>query len=539
MQSTMMTRPLLLDDILEHAARQYPDTEIVSNLPDKSRHRYTYRDFYKRARQLSQALVKAGLKREERVATLMWNHYAHLEAYFGIPGAGGVLHTLNLRLAPDDIAWIANHASDRFLIVDDVLLPLLEKFADKVNFERIFVVSLTDQAIPEGMESYEDFISEPADDFVYPDKDENDGCGMCYTSGTTGNPKGVLYSHRSTCLHSIVSALPDGMALSARDCVLPVVPMFHANAWGLPYSATLCGLKQVFPGPHMDAPSLLQLFEEEMVTLAGGVPTIWMAIIEALEAEPQRWQLQKMRMLVGGSAVPESMIRRFDKFDLSIIQAWGMTETSPLASMARLKPAFDDADEDARYRQRATAGFAAPFVDVRIQDDDGNILPWNGEDVGEIQCSGPWITAKYFDLDKSEDKFTDDGWLRTGDIAAIDRHGYIRITDRTKDVIKSGGEWISSVQLENEIMAHDKVAEAAVIARPHPKWGERPLACVVKKSGADLTADEVMNFLRGRMEKWMLPEAVTFIDEVPRTSTGKFNKLGLRQQFEDWDWEAA
>ena len=530
MQATMMQQPLLLDDILEHAGAQYPDVEIVSHMPDKSRHRYTYRDFYKRAKRLAQALNEAGLKRGERVATLSWNHYAHLEAYFGIPCAGGVLHTLNLRLAPEDIAWIVNHAEDRFLIVDDVLLPLLEKFAGEVNFERIFVVSLTDQAVPEGMESYEDFIGAVDGNFTYPEKDENDGCGMCYTSGTTGRPKGVLYSHRSTVLHSLVSALPDGMCLSARDSVLPVVPMFHANAWGLPYSATMVGVKHVFPGPHLDAQSLLQLFEEEEVTLAGGVPTIWMGIIDALEAEPKRWKLQEMRMLVGGSAVPESMIRRFDKFGLTIIQAWGMTETSPLASMARLKPAFDDKDDDARYKRRATAGHAAPFIDIRIADDDGQVLPWNGEDMGEIQCRGAWVTGKYYNVDVNADKFTDDGWLRTGDIATIDEHGYITITDRTKDVIKSGGEWISSVQLENEIMAHTDVAEAAVIAKPDKKWGERPLAAVVLKPGSELSGDDIKAFLKDRVEKWMVPDDYVFIEEVPRTSTGKFNKLGLRKQ---------
>lgn len=530
MQSTMMQRPLLLDDILEHAGKQFPNVEIVSHMPDKSRHRYTYADLHKRAKGLAQALCEAGLKRGERVATLSWNHYAHLESYFGIPCAGGVLHTLNLRLAPEDIAWIVNHAEDRFLIVDDVLLPLLEKFADEVNFERIFVVSLTEEPIPEGMESYEDFIGAVDGEFDYPEKDENDGCGMCYTSGTTGRPKGVMYSHRSTVLHSLVSAMPDGMGLSSRDSVLPVVPMFHANAWGLPYSATLCGVKHVFPGPHLDAISLLDLFEQEKVTLAGGVPTIWMGIIEALDAEPDRWKLQKIRMLVGGSAVPESMIRRFDKYDLNIIQAWGMTETSPLASMARLKPVFDEHSEDERYAQRATAGYAAPFVDIRIADNDGTILPNNGEDMGEIQCRGAWVTGAYYKLDKSEEKFTKDGWLRTGDIATIDEHGYINITDRTKDVIKSGGEWISSVHLENEIMAHDAVAEAAVIAQPDKKWGERPLAAVVLKSGKTATAEDIKSFLAAKVEKWMLPDDYVFIDEVPRTSTGKFNKLGLRKQ---------
>ncbi|MDN5938600.1 MAG: long-chain fatty acid--CoA ligase [Salinisphaera sp.] len=538
MISTMMQSPLLLDGILEHAGTQYPDTEIVSSMPDRSLHRHTYADFYRRSKQLAQALAGAGLQREQRVATLMWNHYAHLEAYFGIPGAGGVLHTMNLRLPPDDIAWIANHAEDRFLIVDDVLLPLYEKFVDQVNFERVFVVSLTDAKIPDGMESYEAFIGAQSGDFACPVQDENDGCGMCYTSGTTGNPKGVVYSHRSSVLHALASALPNAMSLSHRDCTLPVVPMFHANAWGLPYGATMCGAKQVLPGPHLDAESLLNLCEQEQATLAAGVPTIWMGIIEALEAEPTRWQLQPMRMVVGGSAVPESMIRRFDPFDLTIVQAWGLTESSPLASTCTLKPALDSADQDSRYARRATAGFTAPFVGLRIVDDDGRPLPWNGEDMGEIQLCGPWITGAYYNLDAAADKFTD-GWFCTGDIATVDAQGYVNITDRSKDVIKSGGEWISSVHLENEIMAHKEVLEAAVIAHPHPKWGERPLACVVRKPGTSVSADDIISFLRSRMEKWMLPEAVVFIDEVPRTSTGKFHKLTLRKQFEDWNWEAA
>jgi fatty-acyl-CoA synthase len=534
MQSTMMDRPLLLDDILERAGAQFGDVEIVTHMPDKSLHRQSYADMVRRAKQLAQALTQAGIKHGDRVATFSWNTYAHLEAYFGIPITGAVLHTLNLRLPPDDVAWIVNHAEDRFLIIDDVLLPLYEKFADQVNFEKIIVVPLAGKPVPDGMESYEDFLASAEGEFVYPEKDERDACGMCYTSGTTGKPKGVVYSHRSSVLHAMAAATPDTLNLSYNDVILPVVPMFHVNAWGLPYVSTMTGAKQVFPGPHMDAESLLNVYEGEKVNVTAGVPTIWMGILNALDAEPNRWNLPEgMRMTVGGSAVPEAMIRRFDKYGLTIIQAWGMTETSPLASAARLKPAIQKLSEDEQYAIRATAGMPVPFVDTRIVGDDGDPLPWNGKDMGEIQVRGPWITGSYYRLENSEEKFTPDGWLRTGDIATIDKDGYINITDRTKDVIKSGGEWISSVQLENAIMAHDDVAEAAVVAQPDEKWGERPLAAVVLREGRDLSAEDLTAFLRERMEKWMVPENYVFVDEIPRTSTGKFSKLDLRKQLLD------
>ncbi len=532
MQSTMMDRPLLLDDVLERAGKQFADVEIVSHMPDKSRHRHTYGDMYRRARGLAQGLLDAGLKSGDRVATLSWNHYAHLEAYFGIPAAGGVMHTLNLRLAPDDIAWIINHAEDRFLIVDDVLLPLFEKFADQVDLDKVLVVPLSGKPVPQGLESYEDFLASD-DNFEYPAKNETDACGMCYTSGTTGRPKGVVYSHRSTSLHTLAAALPDSLNLSFNDCVLPVVPMFHANAWGMPYVAAMVGAKQVFPGPHMDAVSLLDLYHEEQVTLSGGVPTIWMTILEALDAEPDRWQLQALRMMVGGSAVPESMIRRFDAHGLTVIQGWGMTETSPVGSMVQLKPHILQQSEDARYAKRATVGVNLPLVDLRIVGDDDQVQPWNGEDMGEIQVRGPWVTGAYYRLDVNAEKFTPDGWLRTGDIATVDADGYVAITDRTKDVIKSGGEWISSMQLENAIMGHEDVAEAAVIAKTDEKWGERPLAAVVRKPGSDVTGEQITEFLSGTMEKWMLPDDYVFIDAIPLTATGKFSKLELRKQVLD------
>lgn len=539
MQSTMMNHDLLLDDILERAGQQFADTEIVSHIPDKSLFRYTYGELRHRSRSLAKALLDMGLEHGERVATLMWNHHIHLEAYFGIPVAGLVMHTLNLKLSPEAIAWTVNHAEDQVLIVDDVLLPLYERFADQVDFRTVIVVSLKEDGTPDGMVSYEDFIANGDAGFSYPPKTETDACGMCYTSGTTGNPKGVVYSHRSTVLHAMTGCLPDTIGVSFKDTVLPVVPMFHANAWGLPYSATMAGAKQVFPGPHMDAESLLKLFEKEQVTLTGGVPTIWMALQQALEAEPDRWTLPAMRMIVGGSAVPESMFQFFDRHGLHIVQGWGMTETSPIAAITQLKPKFENDSKDAQYARRSMSGVPVPFMNVRTVDDDGHVCPWDGEAMGEIQVQGPWVTGQYYKLDQTEDKFTDDGWLRTGDVATVDADGYIDITDRTKDLIKSGGEWISSVHLENELMAHEGVAEAAVIARPHPKWGERPLACIVRNPGSEVAADELRDFMSQRMEKWMCPDGYVFIDEVPRTSTGKFSKLDLRKQFGDWEWEAA
>ncbi|SFF66463.1 fatty-acyl-CoA synthase [Fontimonas thermophila] len=531
MNTTMMRVPLLVDQLLWRAGRLFSDVEIVSRLPSRKLHRYRYGDFASRARALAQALIRAGLRKGERVATLSWNHYAHLEAYFGVPIAGGVLHTLNLRLPAADIGWIAAHAGDRFLIVDDVLLPLYRQFANQVPFERVIVVPLTDEPIPEGMQSYEDFlrdIDDPARPL--PEKDENDACGLCYTSGTTGRPKGVVYSHRSTMLHALAAALPDSVGLSFNDVVLPVVPMFHANAWGLPYAATMVGAKQVFPGPFLDAESLLDLYQHERVTVTGGVPTIWMSILQALEQAPDRWTLPSMRMIVGGSAVPEAMIRRFERFGHTVIQGWGMTETSPLAAVSRLRPQHQELDADGQFRLRAKAGLPVPFVDLRLIAEDGNEVPWDGEAMGEIQLRGPWITGAYHCADDASDKFAADGWLRTGDVATVDREGYIQITDRTKDLIKSGGEWISSVQLENEIMAHEAVAEAAVIACPHERWGERPLAVVVLKPGRQPEESVLRDFLSARLDKWMLPEAFAFVEAIPRTSTGKFDKRALRQQ---------
>ncbi|HEX7044694.1 MAG TPA: long-chain fatty acid--CoA ligase [Burkholderiales bacterium] len=530
--STMQRVPLSLNHLLERAGKLYPESEIVSRLPDKSFVRHRFADFYRRARALAAALRAAGLQKGDRVATLCWNHYAHLECYFGIPAAGGVMHTLNLRLAPDEIAWIANHARDRFLVVDDILLPLLEKFRAQAPFERIIVVPLTRQPVPAGLTDYEHFIAAGDDGFTYASHDENDPVAMCYTSGTTGRPKGVVYSHRSTVLHTLAANQPDYWGLSAKDSVCPVTPMFHANCWGVPYACAMLGVRIVFPGPHLHPADLLELFAAERPTYVLGVPTIWLSMLQLLDAEPGRYRLPPgMRMLVGGAPVPESMIRAYARHGATVVHGWGMTETSPLGTASYLKPELQQASEDERYARFAMAGVPAPLVDIRVIGEDEHEQPWDGKRVGEIQVRGPFITGCYHKVPPEPEKFTADGWLRTGDVAAIDAHGYVRIVDRTKDLIKSGGEWISSVDMENHLMTHPAVAEAAVIAVPDPKWGERPLACVVLKAGAQADAEELRAHLAAHFAKWQLPDRVEFLDAIPRTSTGKFWKVKLRERY--------
>ncbi len=531
--ATIMDYPLTLNHFLERMNTIFPHVEVVSRHPDRTVQRRSYAEIYERSRKLAKALINTGIQKGERVATLSWNHATHLECYYGIPASGAVMHTLNLRLSPHDIGFIANHADDKLLIVDDVLLPLYNAFKDALPAHRLIVVPFGG-AVPDGMESYEDFIAGGAGPFDYVTTDERDGCAMCYTSGTTGDPKGVIYSHRGMMLHSITSAIPDMMGVSQADCILPVVPMFHANAWGLPYTATGVGAKLVFPGPHMDAESLLELFEQEQVTFSGGVPTIWLAIIQALEAEPKRWKLvEGLRTVVGGSAAPPSLIDRFESFGIKVLHAWGMTEMSPLGTVATVKNNL--LDQAKRYR--ATQGYAAPLVDLRATGDTGEAVPWDGKTMGELEVRGPWVASRYHDNPGASDRWTADGWFKTGDIVTIDPEGYVQITDRSKDVIKSGGEWISSVDLENAIMGHPAVKEAAVIALPHPKWDERPVACVVVKEGASLSQDELNEFLSGDFAKWQLPDALVLIDEIPKTSTGKFQKVALRDQFKDWSWD--
>ena len=536
--STMMQVPLSLNHLLDRAGILFPDNEVISRLPDKTYVHHTYGDIYRRTRQLAQALTELGLQAGDRVATLCWNHHVHLECYFGIPAAGGVMHTLNLRLSPDEIAWIVNDAQDRFLIVDDVLLPLLAQFKDKCKFEKIIVVPFTGNKHSGREIDYEDLLAAAVmRDFAYAKHHEDDAVSMCYTSGTTGKPKGVVYSHRSTILHTLVGCLSDCWALKSNDVVLPVTPMFHANSWGIPYGALMTGAKLVFPGPHLHPDDLLDLMQYAPPTLALGVPTIWMGLIQtyetALQQQPGRWKLPVgMRSLVGGAAVPESLIRAFDKHGVWIMQGWGMTETSPLCTVSYLKSALAQAPADERYRRAAMAGVPVPLVDLRIRGEDGQDAPWDGVQVGEIQVRGPFITGSYHRVPVQEDKFTTDGWLRTGDVANVDPQGFVRITDRTKDLIKSGGEWISSVDLENALMAHASIAEAAVIAIPDVKWSERPLACIVLKQGAQLDVSALALHLQGMgFAKWQLPERYEVITAIPRTSTGKFFKLKLREMY--------
>ncbi len=537
-KSTMMDYPLTLTNIVERLGLYYPATEVVSRMPDKTLHRTTYSDIHKRAKRLASALSKNGIKKGDCVATLMWNHYAHLEAYLGIPVMGAVIHTLNLRLSPEDIAYIVNHAEDKVLIIDDILLPLYEQFKDQVEFKEVIVVPLSGADVSSQYTNYEEYLKSGDEDFSYPVINENDAAGMCYTSGTTGRPKGVVYSHRSTVLHSLAESMADALAISQFDVVTPVVPMFHANAWGLPYTSVLVGAKQVLPGPHLDAESLLDLYEQEQVTLSAGVPTIWMAIKQAREAEPGRWKTApNMRMAVGGAAVPESLFRAFDAFDMKIIQAWGMTETGPLATLGLVKKGLENEDEDTQYAYRIKQGVALPFVDIRIVDEQGVEQPWDGKTAGNAELRGPWVTGAYHKNEGADDKFSKDGWLKTGDVCQIDEEGYVKLTDRTKDLVKSGGEWISSVDLENAIMGHPDVLEAAVIAVAHPKWDERPLAVVVVKEDKVVTTSEIRNFLEGQFAKIWLPDAVEMIDEIPKTSTGKFMKLALREQYKDWVWD--
>jgi fatty-acyl-CoA synthase len=536
MLGTMMQFPLTLTPILERTEKLFGSVEIVSRLPDKTIHRSNYADLCRRARALAGALAAAGVSRGDRVATLMWNHVWHLEAYFGVPVSGCVLHTLNLRLHPDELSYIINHAGDRIILVDDVLLPVYEKLRGKIGVERVIVVPSTGNT-PREYESYEDFLKQGANAGPLPRLDENEAAAMCYTSGTTGVPKGVMYSHRSVVLHSFASALPDYFGLSQTDCTLPIVPMFHANAWGCPHAASMIGCKQVMPGPNLDAPGLLDLLEQEKVTKAAGVPTIWMSILDQLDQHPGRWKLQPgLRVLSGGSAVPESLLRAFDRHGIEIRQAWGMTEMSPLGTVCHVKSALAERADDERIAVRAKQGVQVPFVEIRAMVGDRE-APWDGETMGELHVRGPWIAASYYNLPDQQERWTADGWFRTGDIVTIDPEGYVKIADRAKDLIKSGGEWISSVDLENALMGHPAVREAAVVAIPHPKWAERPLAAVVLKDGRQATADELREHLAERFSRWQLPDAIVFLAEIPRTSVGKFQKSRLREMYAGWQWK--
>ncbi|NOK01490.1 MULTISPECIES: long-chain fatty acid--CoA ligase [Myxococcus] len=530
----MMDFPLTLSHLMERARTFYPRSEIVSRNPDKSLHRYTYADFYARTCRLANALTRLGVKAGDRVATLSWNHYRHLEVYYGVPCMGAVVHTLNLRLHPNDLGYIARHAEDSVVVVDRSLLPLFEKFKDAVPSIRHVIVVPDAGPAPEGTLDYEALLAAESPDFDFPQLDENSASMLCYTSGTTGNPKGVLYSHRSTVLHALACCMTDVTGMREADAVMPVVPMFHAAAWGLAFDAVLTGAKLVLPGPHLDPPSLLDLMAAEKVTLAGGVPTIWIGILALLDQSPNKWDLSSMRsMLIGGSAAPPSLIEGFQqRHGLEVVHAWGMTEMSPVGTMAKVKGPLRQAAHEAKSSARASQGFALPFVETRVASDDGTLLPWDGETMGELEVRGPWVASSYFS-DEGEDRFTKDGWFKTGDVVTIDSHGYVRICDRSKDVIKSGGEWISSVALENALMAHPAVLEAAVFAGKHPKWDERPLAAVALKEGQQVTKEELTAHLASQFAKMWLPDDYVFVPQVPRTSTGKFLKTKLREDYGD------
>src|SRR3984957_11190237 len=540
MKGTMMQFPLTLAPLLERAGKLFPAVEVVSSRPDNSIHRYTYREMYQRARALAAALQAAGLSCGDRVATLMWNHHAHLETYLGVPSVGGVLHTLNLRLHADELAQIVNHAEDRWLIVDDVLLPLYEQIRHSVRIEHVYVVPFSGQRVPLAYQDYESLLERSGGNPIYPGLDENDAAGMCYTSGTTGMPKCVAYSHRAIVLHSYSISLPDNFSISRRDCLLPAMSMFHANAWGLPYAAVMNGSKIVLPGPNLQPERLLDLLSTEQVTLTGGVPTIWLSVIDALEREPRRWQLVPgLRIVVAGSAAPESFFRRFEKFGVRVIHAWGMTETTPIVTVSTLKPHMDHWTDNRKFQTCARQGLPSPFTEIRAIG-GGEVpseVPWDDHTQGELEVRGPFVAASYYNHQEgSSTRWSADGWLRTGDVATIDSEGYMKITDRTKDLIKSGGEWISSVDLENALVGHPAVKEAAVIAVPHAKWVERPLAVVVVKENVNVTAEELRCYLAAKFAKWQLPDAIIFAPELPHTSTGKLLKSQLRKQFESWAW---
>jgi fatty-acyl-CoA synthase len=543
MRGTMMDFPLTLPTLLERADKLFARVEVASRRPDRSMVRTWYGDFYRRARRLASALTSLGLQPGDRVASMMWNHVGHLEVFFGVPCAGGILHTLNLRLHPHEIAAIANHAGDRFLIIDDVLLPTYEKFRKDAPFERVIVVPYGCGSIPEEFLNYEQLIAEGRDDFRYPAIDENDGAAMCFTSGTTGFSKGVIYSHRAIVLHSFAEAMVDSFAISHHDTILPVAPMFHANAWGLPYCCVMTGARLILPGPNVDAESVLDLIEQERVTAACGVPTVWLGVLYALEKNPGRWRFPSpVRIVCGGTAPPVRLMRALDKHNLRIMHLWGMTETTPLATLGRLKRHMDDWSEDDQYEIRSKQGWPAPFVELRVTRPDGpggtNVeAPRDGQTPGELEVRGPWVAGSYYNAPDQAHRWTPDGWFRTGDVATMDDEGFIKIVDRAKDLVKSGGEWISSVDLENTLMGHPAVKEAAVVGVPHPKWQERPLAVVVLKDGASATPEELREFLSTSFAKWQLPDAFVFVAEIPRTSVGKFKKIALREQFSNWSWD--
>ena len=541
LQGLMMQMPLLISSLSEHADRHHGDAEIVSRRVEGDIHRATYRDLHSRARQMANALGALGIARSDRVATLAWNGYRHMELYFAVSGGGSVLHTINPRLHPEQIAWIVNHAKDTALFFDLTFLPLVEAIAPLCRNVRRWV-AMTDRVHMPASDKvgdllcYEDLIDGQSDRFTWPQFDENTASSLCYTSGTTGDPKGVLYAHRSTILHTLASALPDALNLSARDVILPVVPMFHVNAWGLPYIAPMVGAKIVFPGPQLDGKSLYELFESEKVTFSAGVPTVWQGLLAFMEANHLKFSTMN-RTVIGGSACPPAMIQLFqDKYGVQVLHAWGMTEMSPLGTVCTFRSKHSELSAEQRLPVQYKQGRALFGVDMKIVDDAGADLPWDGLAFGNLLVRGPWVVRDYYESGEPNPLVQDTqgkGWFPTGDVSNIDSDGYMQITDRSKDVIKSGGEWISSIEIENIAVAHPSVAMAACIAATHPKWDERPLLVVVKKPNASVTRQELLTYYEGKVAKWQIPDDVAFVESLPLGATGKILKSKLREQFRE------
>jgi len=536
MDGLMMEYPLTLDRIVEHAGRMFPHKTVRTKRPDGSMHEYTYADLLGRSRRLAAGLAALGVKPGDRVGTFAWNHYQHLEMYFGIPGAGAVCHTLNIRLFPRQLAYIVNHAEDRVVCIDASVLPLYERVAGEISCVRHHVLVNAPRDIKTTLPNvmhYEDLIDDAGDDFTWRSTDERMAMGLCYTSGTTGDPKGALYSHRSMFLHTLGENQAMGLGLTETDVVLPVVPQFHAMAWGLPYACTMAGADVVMPGPHLQPAALAELIESQQVTVAAGVPSIWNGLYQELKTTPRDISCVRA-LVVGGSAMPRSLIDGYEReLGVNVLQAWGMTELSPLGTVSKLQRHHLGLTETQRLDVKALQGTPLAGVELRIVGDDGAELPWDGDTMGELQARGPWVIRGYFKRDPTPEHFTADGWFRTGDVATMTPDGYMRITDRTKDLVKSGGEWISTVALEGALMAHDGVLEAAVIAVPDKKWSERPLAVVVRTTDAQVDTDELRRLLADQFAKFEIPDRFVFVDELPKTSVGKFDKKVLRARVAD------